>query len=202
MNEQPQAASTDPPRSEQRPSPLHNRQLQVGVLVLLAVAIGIIAWAWAGKGSDSAPSSGEATPTVEQTGPVLLSEKGLKTLAAEIPEPIYWMGPKPNTRYELTRLSDGKIYVRYLPPGVPVDGRQGELTVIATYAFDDAFEALTATEGEQFTIPGSGVAVVDTRTPTSIHLAFPGSAYQVEVYDPDPERARAIALSGALAPVK
>lgn len=202
MSDQPSGIAGEP-RPDQPAGPLRNRQVQVGLLVLLAIGIGVAAWAWAGKDGDSAaPATTTATPSVEQVGPLRLSEQGLKTITAEIPQPIYWMGSKPDTMYELTRLTDGKVYVRYLPKGVNVNERQGELTIVATYAFDDAFEALTATDGEHLDVPGGGVALVAPENARSIHVAFPGVDYQVEIYDPSPGRAQEIALSGDVGPVE
>jgi hypothetical protein len=35
-----------------------------------------------------------------------------------VKHPVYWAGPRPSYTYELTRTSDGRIFVRYLPTGV------------------------------------------------------------------------------------
>jgi hypothetical protein len=50
---------------------------------------------------------------------------------------------------------------------------------------------------------GNGGALVwaDPERPQSVYLAAPGSAYQVEVYDPLPRRALSVALSAELQPV-
>lgn len=55
----------------------------------------------------------------------------LRALAASVGHPIYWAGAAAGT-YELTRIADGRTYVRYLPPGVPVGSRRTYLT-IGTY---------------------------------------------------------------------
>ena len=43
-----------------------------------------------------------------------------------------------------------------------------------------------------------GIAVVDTRDPMSIHLAYPGVGYQVEVFDPSPAGGRALVTAGRI----
>ena len=51
-------------------------------------------------------------------------------------------------------------------------------------------------------VNGGGVAFYSEATPTSVYLAYPGSDYQVEVYDPLPERARELVSSGQVEPVR
>lgn len=47
-----------------------------------------------------------------------------------------------------------------------------------------------------------GLAVISERTPTSVHVVYPGAKYQVEVFDPSGDNARRIALSGSIKPVR
>jgi hypothetical protein len=48
---------------------------------------------------------------------------------------------------------------------------------------------------EKIALAGGGLAVFDPSDPTHIHLAYPGSDYQVEVFDPT-GRDRQIVSSG------
>jgi hypothetical protein len=50
-------------------------------------------------------------------------------------------------------------------------------------------------------LSGGGLAFQDKGHPTSVYLAYPGSNYQVEVFDPSAARARQVVLSGRVAPV-
>jgi hypothetical protein len=137
------------------------------------------------------------------SGPVAASAASLRSLASKLGHPIYWAGPKRGFTYELTRTTNGRVYVRYLPAGVkPGDPRPLYLT-IATYPFPGAYAAVAKTAKGQATvkIPHGGIAVVDRAYPKSIHLAFPGSGYQIEVYDPSPRTTRRIVASGAVTPV-
>ena len=43
--------------------------------------------------------------------------------------------------------------------------------------------------------------MVDKSYPKSIHLAYPGSDYQVEVFDPSAAAARALVSSGQVEPI-
>jgi hypothetical protein len=44
--------------------------------------------------------------------------------------------------------------------------------------------------------------VTNENTPNSVYIASKDSDVQVEVYDPDPDRALEIAMSGAVRPVE
>jgi hypothetical protein len=167
-------------------------QIMASALAGLAVAAGL-----SGCGS-----SASSKPKVKPVGPVGLSADGLRTLDSAIAkQPIYWIGPKPHYLYELTRSQTGNVLIRYLPPGANVGSRKPYLT-IATYPYKNAFQALeNVANGRQLGLPGGGIAVVDQKYPQSVHVAYPGVNYQVEVYDPSPVRSRQVALSGAVRPV-
>jgi hypothetical protein len=55
--------------------------------------------------------------------------------------------------------------------------------------------------GKGIEIPGGGLALVHEGYRKSVHLAYPGVDYQVEVYDPSPRVARRVAVSGKVRPV-
>src|ERR1044072_9011590 len=99
--------------------------------------------------------------------------------------------------YELRRTTGNDIFIRYLPPRVAAGAKgAGDLTV-ATYPFNDALGALQkVSNGKGIPIAGGGLALVDESYPNSVHLAYPGVDYQVEVYDPSPAHAREVATSG------
>ena len=185
---------------------LRNPLVRVGAVVALAIAAGLIAWLVIGSRDSSSPDSSVPPPppttTVPQTGPVNLSAEGLKTLAGAVGQPIYWAGPTSNVMYELTRNSTAKVYVRYLPFGVKAGAPKGAYLIVATYPFPGAYEALQkVANGQEQTVPGGGIALVDAGYPKSVHIAFPGVDYQIEVYDPSPQRALEVAVSGDVQPV-
>jgi hypothetical protein len=146
-------------------------------------------------------SSGRVQAVVEKTagGASAVSTAGLRSLASGLGHPLYWLGDRRGTRFELTQTATGKVFVRYLPKSVPIGASQPYLTV-ATYPFPNALAALRrvarTTGGVTFALAGGGLAVVDEQYPTSIHLAYPGSPYQVEVFDPSPAEARALVAGG------
>jgi hypothetical protein len=143
------------------------------------------------------------TPSTSASAPSAASVAALEALAAQLGHPIYWAGPKTGYTYELTRAADGRVYIRYLPAGVRVgDPRPGFLTV-ATYPFPGAYTAVkrTAKGAVKLTLAHGGIGVVDGQYPQSIHLAYPGVAYQVEVFDPSPSAGRKLVAAGRIVPV-
>ena len=198
-----------PAESHAEPEPqkgaLRQPRFRLGAVVALALAAGLIAWAVIGRSDDDNTASTtptNTTPTVAGTGPVGLSARGLRTLARNVKEPIYWAGPMPGITYELTRTRNGSVYIRYLPRGVE-PGEKADLLIVATYPFSKAFNGLKqVAKGQEIKLPGGGIAVVDQNYPKSVHLAYPGVNWQVEVYDPSPERALEVASSGDVAPVR
>jgi hypothetical protein len=180
---------------------LKGPRLRLAAVAGAATLIGVVVWAVSGGGSSSptAATGSSANPIA----PVALSAQGLRTLARAVKQPIYWDGPKAGYMYELTRTATGRIYVRYLPPGVKAGAHGARYLIVATYPYVNALGGLRSVAGgKQIALPGGGIAVVDAGYPKSVHLAYPGVAYQVEVYDPSPAAALGIASSGGVRPVR
>jgi hypothetical protein len=144
--------------------------------------------------STPAPAAPEATAA---------SVGDLRSLAGSLGHPIYWVGPKKGYTYELAQ-SGGGVYLRYLPPGVQV-GAKGLYLTVATYPFPGAFGAIRALAKNKrerpVKLPDGGLAVIDATHPRNIHLAYPGSTVQVELFDPSPARIRQIAGSGQVSAI-
>jgi hypothetical protein len=167
---------------------------RLSAVVVLAIAAGVVAWLLV-RGDDNSKSSRRATAQA-------VSAKDLTALPATVHHPVYWAGPKPGFTYELTRTSSGLIFIRYLPNGVPLGTNQPRYLTIGTYPVKNAFAAVRAIAKRSGTPPmsisGGGIAVQDATHPTSVYLAYPGSDYQIEVFDPSPTAARRTAVSGAI----
>jgi hypothetical protein len=159
------------------------------------VISGTIVFVLAGRsGQDSTP-----TTSASPIAPVALNASGLREISVLARQPIYWAGPREGYLYELKRTQDGSVYIRYLPPGVNAGAPGNSYLIIATYPFKHALEALeNAAKGGGISLAGGGLALVDGKTAKSVHVAFPKVDYQVEVFDPSPKRALAIATSGQL----
>ena len=204
VHEMPKASAESPTESSKGGAGLRQPRVRLSAVVALAVAAGLIAWAATNRGGNS-PSTANPTagPRTKGTGPVALSPRGLRTLSRALGQPIYWAGQESGYTYEVTQVSKGKIFVRYLPQGVKVGAKGASYLIVATYSFPKAFNALKAvSKGHEIAIPGNGIAAVDQGYPKSVHLAFPRVNYQVEVYDPSPARARNVATSGDVRPVR
>jgi hypothetical protein len=171
-------------------------------IIALAALVGFVVWLVIESGGNS-NSNSNPTPTTSTNPPVAVSLSGLRTLAKAVPEPIYWVGSRPGTQYEVTKTTD-RVYLRYLPPGAGAGDSRPFLT-IGTYALRNAFEVMKASAKEPDTqvvdVPGGGVAVINDKKLTNVYLAYPGSNFQVEVYSPDVSAARQLATSGRVEPV-
>jgi hypothetical protein len=180
-------------------------------LVLLLMNAALLLWLVADDDDhESSPRTIEITAAAVErgpgTGPVAVSEQGLRTLAAAFEQPAYWAGPRRGYKYSLRQKPDGEFYVRYLPPGTSAHDSSRNLLIVATYP---RRKALAATEQKARTeggilikLAGGGVAYYRQDSPTNVYVAYPGSDYQIEVYDPSAERARRLILSGRIVPVR
>jgi hypothetical protein len=136
--------------------------------------------------------------------PTAMSEKEIATLPKSLGHPVYWLGPKTRTTYSVIQSPNGSVSIRYLPSGVALATTKTYPSV-ATYPFAKAYAATKALTKDpsvrQLTAPGGAVAVFNTGYPQSIHLAYPDSDVQIEVFNPSAARARAAVTSGQLTPV-
>jgi hypothetical protein len=156
-----------------------------------------------GKVTRLEPTPGPRPPTSERLEAATVQR--LRALEASIGHSVYWIGPQAGTTYELTETGDGKVYIRYLPRGTKV-GEPEPHTTVGTYPLRNPVAAVRAiardTGGRTFSTTRGGVAAVDASHPTSVYVAFPGSNYQVEVFDPSAARARRLVESGLVVPVR
>ena len=195
--------ATSAGRSRQAP-------IRIGAVVALALAIAFVVWLVV-RGNDNSSSTAKTkTPTPAKTVPKLhetvkaASVPTLRALAHASGHPIYWAGTQPKVKYELTQVTDGRIYIRYLPRGVPL-GTKHVYPIVATYPVPNAYKAVRTAAKESgavtFHTKRGGLAVYNQSATTNVYLAFPGSKYQVEVFDPNPSRARQLVRSGTIRPI-
>jgi hypothetical protein len=164
----------------------------------IAVVAGLLVWLLLIRdGGGSAPAAG--------AGPTGASEADLAALADELGHPVYWAGPQDGAELEVTRTGQGEVYVRYLTDdAAPGDPGAGFLST-GTYPFPDATAALEERAEEKGALtnetPDGGLVVTNEDSATSVYIAYPDEDLQIEVYDPDPERAFELATSGDVVPV-
>jgi hypothetical protein len=119
--------------------------------------------------------------------------------------PVYWMGPPKAGKLEVTRNAKGELYVRYLPPGVKLGDPSASYTTIGTYPSANAFATLSRSGNAKGAMHANaarhGLAVWQRSAATSVYLAYRGTDFLIEVYDPSPRRALALALGRKIQPV-
>ncbi len=145
------------------------------------------------------------SPNPSGAGAVRAPVALLTSLAASSARPIYWAGQRADDRYELTRTTGGRVYIRYLPPGAPVGSGQPYLT-IGSYPVQGAFRVTSELANQSGSIKvqttdSRAIAFYDSAKPLSVFLAYPGSDVQVEVFSPVAHEAALLVSSGAIAPV-
>ena len=190
--------------NERLTSPWARRpNVRVGAIIAVAIAVAFVAWLLV-RGGDS--NTTPSTTTGQAVGPVATSEDELRSLSDELGHPLYWAGPIPDRTYELTRTSDNRVFIRYLPKGVPVGIRQAAYTIVGTYPVENAYKVLQTLakkpDESSFSAPSDGFAVYSTTQANNVYLAYPGSNLQIEVYDPSPQKARGLITSGQVAAVR
>jgi hypothetical protein len=174
------------------------RRLRAGAILAVAVAVGLIVWLVFIRSDDNGGAPGGGTAATPA------SVQDLKALRDSVGHPVYWAGQKHGYTYELTHTSDGKVYVRYLPPGVQVNDTRPDFLTVGTYPYPHAFATVqkyAAHASFSSTIPHGGRAYSRPRLPRSVYFAFPGEPFLYEVYDPSPARARQLVTSGRVRPI-
>jgi hypothetical protein len=175
-------------------SPEQTRGFRIGALIVLAVAGALIVWlALRHTGGSSHPSNVTAA-----------SAGQIRTLAASVDHPVYWVGRKQGFTYEVTQQSNGAIIIRYLPQGAKVGSSTPYLSV-ATYPFNNAYAALQGVAQQKgvrsVSVPGGGIGTIAKRYPADVHVAYPAVDYQVEIFDPAPGTAKSLVVGGQLVAV-
>ena len=173
---------------------------------LLAVLVGLLAvvlatWSVAGFGDEDDEGSGESTVAAE-----IVDADALRERSEAEESPIYWAGEQEGAELELSVPEEGRTYVRYLTGGAEAGDPQPNFLTVGTYAFPEPIPALEKLAnkpgGVQRTAPGGGIVFFNRDTPNSVYLAYPNQEVQIEVYDPDPARAKELATTGAIVPVE
>ena len=170
---------------------------RLGVLVALGLAAFFVGWLVMNRGDETAPAASGATAT---------SEAELRSFAESASHPVYWAGPKDGFTYELTRTTDGRVYVRYLPEGTQVGDPRARFLTIGTYpragAWAELKRAARADGAVSLKLERSGLAVFSDARPTSVYFGYPDAKYQVEVFHPSASEARRLALAAQVVPVR
>jgi hypothetical protein len=165
--------------------------------VVLAIVVAVIVWLIV-KGDDKNESS--SAPPASSA-----SIDTIRTLPGELGHDVYWAGKRAGFTYELTQVN-GNIYIRYLPPDVNVGDPRPNYLTVGTYPKARSYALLQrqARQRGNHSRPATrgGLAVWSDGRPQSVYVAYPRSDVQVEVFAPSASRARRLATSGAVKPIR
>lgn len=150
-------------------------------------------------------ASGAVTSVPIPGAPRIVSPSGLSNVTVSDDKGIYWAGARPKTVLELTKTSQGSVFVRYLPSASDAGSPRADFLTVATYPRRNALAGLRAAGRRPgavtIAVRDGGLAVYDRAHPSSVYVAYPRDDRQVEVYHPDPRQARALVRSGTITPV-
>jgi hypothetical protein len=166
------------------------------IVVLALVAVPVVLLLGDGNEGKSPPPGAPRETSIRE----------LRSAAEAAGHPVYWAGVIPGRKLELTENARGHVFVRYLAEGARVGDDRPAFTTVGTYPMEDAYQSAERSAEQRGSArreaPGGGIAVWSQDSPTSVYLAYPGDEVLVEVYDPDARRARELALSGEVGPVR
>jgi hypothetical protein len=177
-----------------QPSSRRGRRERAIILLGVAVAAALLV---AGCGGDSKKKT-------STTSAVAVTPTSLRTLAVKLRQPIYWVGPAANVVYERSTGTRGRILLRYLPAGTTI-GTRSPYPTVGTYALSDAYaatqRAASSPGAVRLKVATGAIAFSTKARPLNAWITYPGSRYQIEVFDPVPGRARLLVASGRVTPI-
>jgi len=182
------------------------RSLRILYTALLALVIFLVAAivVWIVGGNEGGGGEDRAAPQAPGA-PRIVSAAELSEAAVANGGSVYWAGEQSGAELELSEVGGRRVYVRYLTGGAEAGDPQPTFLAIGTYRLPHAYEQLKVdakrSGGKLRKAPHGLRAWRDPSSPTSVYLSKPGGEYQVEVYDPSPKEALAVALSPKLQPV-
>jgi hypothetical protein len=171
------------------------------VAAVLVIAAGVVVYLFVIEdGDEAATEVGPAASVAPSQG----TEEDLVALADELGHPVYWLGEREGTKLEITTLSDGQVYVRYLGSDDPIGDPRSDFLTVGTYPVDDPYgELLELSERKRSTeetLEQGGLAVQTKDAPHSAYFAWPDGDVQVEVYSPQAREALRLAVAGDVVP--
>ena len=178
---------------------------RAAVIAAIAILSGVAAWLVTGCNRDDT-SSVTSVPTAMASGDSrIVGEGELGGLAAEVGHVVFWAGPLPGTQVEFSADENGNVHLRYLTDGAEAGDPTQSFLNIGSYPFAGAYEAtrkLSERPGLVKVTEHGGVGFYDPANPYSVIIAwreYPD--LQVEVYDPEKNRALEVVRSGDIVPV-
>ena len=126
-----------------------------------------------------------------------LTQEELINLVASNDLTAFWAGPQEGAEYSLTVTTDNQIFIKYLPGGMGLDDSNPNYRIIATYPEPAAYDTTLAAAAQPNSlvfVNGDGAAVyLDKTRANNVYVAYPDTAFSIEVFDPDANTALSIA---------
>src|SRR5262249_8813421 len=116
-------------------------KIRLGAVAAIGITVGAATWVIVVGPSNhgNAPPRAAQPASVPRTQPPrIVSTAALRAFARSQQGPVYWAGLKSRTRFELTAGGNGRVYVRYLQPGVAAGSPRADFLTVGTYAQTDA----------------------------------------------------------------
>ncbi len=121
-------------------------------------------------------------------GKVALTGAELRQVVLQEGITAYWVGPDPGSKYALSVLADGQVYVRYLPDGKGLSDKKAAYKVVATYVTANAFaktrDAATAVGSVGFVDADGNAIYYASARATNVYIGLKDLDLQLEVFDP------------------
>jgi hypothetical protein len=186
-------------RAEAFPTRPHVLRFGLAAIVATAIVAGIAVWLIF-RGDGDQPNA-PARPAA-----VAASPSQLRALPGQLGHDVFWAGSQRDFTYELTKTNRGKVFVRYLPPGVELNDPRPNFLTVGTYPRSGAYPTLRkfskTPDAVSKPLAGGGIAVYSRAAPQSVYVAYPDSDLQIEVYAPGSSRALRLVLSGQVKPIR
>lgn len=169
----------------------------IALVAVLLITPGLLAGCWGGSEEISlAPDE-----------PEVVSTSQLTEFAAASPSPVYWVGEREGSTYELTETAAGQVYVRYLRGGASAGDPSSKFLTVGTYPSRDGVAALRrvarSTPGAKLKRSRDGaLLMIDPSSEYNVHLAYPGGESQIEVYSRVPGQALLLSAAGKVREVR
>lgn len=136
--------------------------------------------------NESAP----ATVTLTEQAATIVSKEELIAASQNIGFVVYWNGEISDTNLELTVLTEGQVFVRYLPKDVAAGAAEPYFTV-ASYYDPDALAKVQnvggASGAKLVNYAGGAIAASASEADSNIYFAFDGYPVLYNIYSPDPQ---------------
>ncbi|HRV60418.1 MAG TPA: hypothetical protein P5138_07280, partial [Solirubrobacterales bacterium] len=175
------------------------------VLGFAAVIVGVAVWGLTACNRDGDPSSASTEVSMVSGDARIVSEDDLSGLTSDVGHQVFWAGPQADTQLEFSSDDTGNVHLRYLTGGADAGDPNQSFLNIGSYPFAGAYAATRKLANGPNVVKVTehgGVGFYDPANPYSVIIAWPNQPdLQVEVYDPEKNRALEFVRSGDIVPV-